>query len=158
MLCLDSGSILLYRTTSDSESRDESSGDVSSGLARWKRDLAKSLDAIETFGYFACLKHDYNPVNPGLEVNGSGLIPLPLVPRDAEVIKGSCQQAPFGRGEETVVDTSVRKTWELSTDQFKLSNPTWKSYLQKVLREATSSLGMSVELIPMSEYSNAACS
>jgi hypothetical protein len=30
-----------------------------------------------------------------------------------------CQQAPFGRGEKTVLDTEVRRVWELNPDQYR---------------------------------------
>lgn len=37
--------------------------------------------------------------------------------RDAEAIKSRANQAPFGMGERTVVDKSVRDTWELDASQ-----------------------------------------
>ncbi|RYP51657.1 hypothetical protein DL768_003055 [Monosporascus sp. mg162] len=130
--------------TIDSSS-DEDSDDVTSGLVTWKAELLRNLKAIKTFGDFACQKTHESFVNPGLEAAGS-LIPLPLIARDAEAIKAHCQQAPFGRGDQTVVDTSVRKTWELNTEQFRCSNPAWNSYLNTLLQEAAKSLGMSASV------------
>ncbi|RYP13933.1 hypothetical protein DL767_010525 [Monosporascus sp. MG133] len=126
--------------TIDSSS-DEDSDDVTSGLVTWKAELLRNLKAIKTFGDFACQKNHGSFVNPGLEAAGS-LIPLPLIARDAEAIKTHCQQAPFGRGDQTVVDTSVRKTWELNTEQFRCSNPAWNPYLNTLLQEVAKSLGM----------------
>ncbi|RYP03240.1 hypothetical protein DL764_005287 [Monosporascus ibericus] len=122
-------------------SSDEDSDDVTSGLVTWKAELLRSLKAIKTFGDFACQKNHESFVNPGLEAADS-LIPLPLIARDAEAIKAQCQQAPFGRGDQTVVDTSVRKTWELNTEQFRCSNPAWNPYLNTLLQEVAKSLGM----------------
>ncbi|RYP65001.1 hypothetical protein DL771_008498 [Monosporascus sp. 5C6A] len=130
--------------TIDSSS-DEDSDDVTPGLVPWKAELLRNLKAIKTFGDFACQKNHGSFVNPGLEAAGS-LIPLPLIARDAEAIKAHCQQAPFGRGDQTVVDTSVRKTWELNTEQFRCSNPAWNSYLNTLLQEVAKSLGMSANV------------
>jgi hypothetical protein len=79
--------------------------------------------------------------NPDLEIDGV-LLPLPLTSRDAETLKGVCTQAPFGRGDETVVDESVRKTWELAASQFKLVNPAWPSFLETSAQDAIQVLGM----------------
>jgi len=32
-------------------------------------------------------------------------------------------------GDQTMVDDSVRKTWELDHTQFRLSNPRWQAFL-----------------------------
>lgn len=133
--------------SSDSEdSRDEVQ---SAETIRWKADLLRSLKAVKTFGNFSYMKQHDIYTNPGLEVAES-LIPLPLVTRDAENIKAVSQQAPFGRGDETVVDTTVRKTWELNTGQFRCSNPRWKAYLDSLLQEATKNLGMYVVHLDLS--------
>ena len=59
-------------------------------------------------------KHTYSDApNPGLELAEIGPIGLPLNVREAEVVKTHAEQAPFGQGERTVVDTSVRDTWQM---------------------------------------------
>ncbi|KAI1470027.1 uncharacterized protein F4812DRAFT_457425 [Daldinia caldariorum] len=65
------------------------------------------------------------------------------MPRDAETIRSASRQAPFGKGDETVVDTSVRNTWELDHTQFTFANPAWKAYVASLLDEAARSLAMS---------------
>lgn len=44
---------------------------------------------------------------------------------------------------QTVVDTSVRKTWELDHTQFALANPAWQAYVASLLDDAAQSLAMS---------------
>lgn len=51
--------------------------------------------------------------NPCLHVKGIGTIGLPLHVRDAEAIKARALQAPFGKATKTLVDKSVRDTWEI---------------------------------------------
>lgn len=122
-------------------------GDVSDQIPQnmsfktWKKEFFDRLGDIKTFGDFACVKRCSQHINPGLEVAGS-LIPLPLVTRDADTIKRKCEQAPFGRGDETVVDVSVRKTWQLDASLFRCSNPAWPAFLDTVLQETVQKLGM----------------
>ena len=59
---------------------------------------------------------------PGLWVNGVGCIALPLLAPQATQLKGVCEQAPFGRGERTLVDKTIRNALQLSPDQFQLKN------------------------------------
>ena len=50
---------------------------------------------------------------PSLCLADLGTIGLPLSDREAKLVIGHCAQAPFGKGERTVVDKSVRDTWEI---------------------------------------------
>ena len=54
---------------------------------------------------------------PRLEVEGVGQVALPLLPVQAEQLIATAQRAPYGRGAETIVDTSVRRTWQISPDK-----------------------------------------
>lgn len=116
----------------------------------WKKEFFDRLADIKTFGDFACMTRYPHFINPGLELARS-LIPLPLVPRDADAIKAQCEQAPFGRGDDTVVDVSVRKTWQLDASLFRCSNPAWPAFLDTVLQEAVQKLGMCV-LVAAGQY------
>ncbi|KAI1414341.1 hypothetical protein F5Y13DRAFT_197797 [Hypoxylon sp. FL1857] len=111
-------------------------------LQKFKEDLLECLEKTRSPGLVATSEERKEFVNPGLTVAGA-LIPLPLVPRDAETIRGVCRQAPFGKGDETVVDTSVRKTWELDHSQFKCANPDWHDFVESLLDDASENLGMS---------------
>jgi hypothetical protein len=71
--------------------------------------------------------------NPGLNVNGIGIIGLPLSEHYAKELIKVSHQAPFGKGSQTIVDTTVRKTWELSPDQFELRNPAWQKTVQNIV-------------------------
>ena len=83
-----------------------------------------------------------NAANPGLFVKGLGGIGLPLSEHDAQRLAGSCHQAPFGKGSETVIDTSVRNTWELNSTQFELQNPAWPETLNEIVTKTADGLGI----------------
>ncbi|KAI0851538.1 hypothetical protein F5Y00DRAFT_267723 [Daldinia vernicosa] len=125
-----------------SSGNDEDVTDSEECLDEIKKDLLECLDKIQTAGRVAVSKQHDTFINPGLKIADT-LIPLPLAPRDAETIRSVSREAPFGRGDETVVDTSVRKTWELDHTQFTFANPAWQPYVASLLDEAARSLAMS---------------
>ena len=53
---------------------------------------------------------------PGLAVEGAGVIALPLLPPQAAELIAQAERAPYGRGEETVLDTEVRRVWQIRAD------------------------------------------
>lgn len=61
-----------------------------------------------------------------------GLIGLPLSDRDATTIISQAAQAPFGKGEQTVIDTTVRDTWEIEPANVSFLNPQWQAFIDEV--------------------------
>ncbi|ETS04714.1 hypothetical protein M419DRAFT_73614 [Trichoderma reesei RUT C-30] len=109
----------------------------------WKQQLLNCLNGIVSSGDFAVSRRYQTFASPGLRIAGSeAVIPLPLTDRDAETIQGACREAPFGRGDQTLVDKSVRKTWELDATQFECTNPSWPAFLSTLLNDAAAGLGL----------------
>jgi hypothetical protein len=80
--------------------------------------------------------------NPGLDVDGVGRIPLPLTDHTAQLIASVGDQAPYGRGTETVVDTSVRDTIQIDASNIRFLNPKWVPAIQNwVEKEVWNALG-----------------
>lgn len=74
-------------------------------------------------GVFACGFEDTQAVHPGLNVDSVGVIALPLQPEQAKALQACCRLAPFGRGEETLWDPAVRRTWQLDPSKINFNNP-----------------------------------
>ena len=106
-----------------------------------KEDLCNYLQVIDS-GNFAASGPVTNARNPGLFVQGIGKIGLPLSDRDAADLCRVGHEAPFGKGSETFVDPTVRKTWELNPNQFELRNPAWPLTLQEVVTKVAEELGV----------------
>lgn len=122
---------------------DSGSDDGSNPLAMAiKEQLRISLGHLHGNGSFATSDVVRCPVNPGISIKGVGSIGLPLSRHDARVIIERSHQAPYGRGTATVVDTNVRKTWELDTDQFDVENPKWQGMLRQTLDQVVKDLGL----------------
>ncbi|EON98361.1 putative 2og-fe oxygenase superfamily protein [Phaeoacremonium minimum UCRPA7] len=133
-------------TASDSESSLSSghqSHDEDVVYSRWKGQLLDCLNGITSSGDFSASRQYQTFPNPCLRIAGrAAVIPLPLTDHDAEAIRGACKEAPFGRGDETLVDTSVRKTWELDATHFECTNPSWPAFFRTVLDDVATGLGL----------------
>lgn len=79
---------------------------------------------------------------PGLDVDGVGAIRLPLGKTQARKLIRACAQAPYGKGTETVVDTDVRRVWELDPERFSLTNPRWNDLVLAVAATVRNELGL----------------
>lgn len=123
-------------TDNESESDDGTTSDIIKSQVRLQLSAQKSSGSFAVSGILP------NAVNPGLSVQGIGTIGLPLSDRDAKALIGASHQAPYGMGTETVVDTAVRKTWELNKDQIKIRNPAWRGLLDTVLKNVSKGLGI----------------
>ncbi|KAI9103106.1 hypothetical protein DFS34DRAFT_646489 [Phlyctochytrium arcticum] len=91
-----------------------------------KKDLCNSLKLIGAPGTFAAFKDipicSIGPVS----VRDVGIIPFPLGEDYARKLIDKARLAPFGKGAETVVDTSIRNTWELDASQLDFTgNQKW---------------------------------
>ncbi len=79
---------------------------------------------------------------PGLEVTGLGPVALPLLPAQAEQLIEGAERAPYGRGNETLVDTEVRRTWQLDAARVRIGGRRWTEDLAEILGRVTTALGV----------------
>lgn len=97
-----------------------------------REDLLNALDSIQTPGSFATIGRLLDAPPAGLFVDGVGEVSMPLSGAQAAQLIEKCRRAPFGRKEETLVDLSVRKCWEMDHSQFSFRDPAWPSYLTTI--------------------------
>lgn len=150
-------SLPIAKAIPDEESGDEYDSDMD------EQDMKESLDTllakIKTRGSFAtAVQYSTLPL-PGLDIKGIGLVGLPLDQHTAQSIINGCHKAPYGKGNvergisvrtqadgtigsETIVNESVRKTWELNPDRFDFRNPKWEPTVQKMAQSAARELGI----------------
>ena len=70
--------------------------------------------------------------NPGIQIDTLGLLGLPMTPRDVELIRSVAVRAPFGHGERSIIDSTVRDTWEIDASRITLRNPEWNTFLNGI--------------------------
>lgn len=79
---------------------------------------------------------------PALSIDGvHEKIGLPLCKSQAKLIVEKSSRSPFGRGEETIVDVNVRRTWQLDPRQVKIENREWSTSLDILLSRVKVELG-----------------
>src|SRR6266540_2257811 len=79
------------------------------GFRRSQRGVA----ADRSTGFLLC-QRQCSCCAAGLEVEDLGPIALPLTVQQAKELKKHCEQAPYGKGEKTIVDTNVRRVWHMT--------------------------------------------
>ena len=111
------------------------------------KDLTQLLSTVKRPGEFYATGSLEAPI-PYLRIDGIGTISFPLPENQAKTIIDHAELAPYGKGEETILDTKVRKVWQISPDKIKLSGKSWKNTFETILARVTQDLGC--EKIPVS--------
>lgn len=110
--------------------------------AQLTQSLATLLGEVERPGNFhATGTLDMHP--PRIQVEGVGTLSLPLLTTQAEAIVAHAEQAPYGRGTETLVDTGVRRTWQIDGARVTISGKAWAQDLETMVARAKTGLGVS---------------
>jgi hypothetical protein len=102
--------------------------------------LAAVLQTVQTPGdFFAageCALHV-----PLIEVDSVGPIALPVLPAQATQLIAVAERAPYGRGADTLVDTAVRRTWQIGADRVHIKGRHWNAMLEGIVEIASTGLG-----------------
>src|SRR6266566_5060220 len=103
--------------------------------------LARLLDDAEAPGAFSA--QILAPADAlQVEVDGVGAVQAPVRAPLAKKLIAVAQPAKFGRGEQTLTDTGVRDTWEITPDLVTLDGPAWEATLSAVLDGVRDELGL----------------
>jgi predicted 2-oxoglutarate/Fe(II)-dependent dioxygenase YbiX len=102
--------------------------------------LAAVLQSVRIPGDFYAAGHCALHV-PLIEVDGVGPIALPLLPAQAAQLIAVAERAPYGRGGETLVDTAVRRTWQIGADRVRIAGKHWTAMLDSVVERVATGLG-----------------
>ncbi|GAA0372717.1 2OG-Fe(II) oxygenase [Streptomyces blastmyceticus] len=106
-----------------------------------RKQLAELLDDSERRGDFST-RVEMPAHALRIEVDGVGELPLPLRAPVTRKLIAQARQARFGLGEQTLADTSVRDTWEITPDRITLGGPDWQRTLSGVLDAVRTALGL----------------
>jgi hypothetical protein len=78
---------------------------------------------------------------PKVVVKGGGTLSFPVPEAQIARIVGLADRAPYGRGEETVVDTSVRNVWQIASKDVQISGKSWAANFGIILSKVAAGLG-----------------
>ena len=105
------------------------------------QELAEILGDVDRPGdFFASGRVEF--LAPRLEVEGVGPIALPLLPAQAKQLIKAATRAPYGRGADTIVDTKVRRTWQIEASHVSISGKHWAKTLDGIVARAAEGLGV----------------
>ncbi|MEV6682887.1 2OG-Fe(II) oxygenase [Streptomyces erythrochromogenes] len=108
---------------------------------RARKQLAELLGDVQRRGDFST-RVEMPAGALRIEVDGVGELPLPLRAPVTRTLIAQARQASFGRGEQTLSDTGVRDTWEITPDRITLGGPDWDRTLDGVLDGVRTALGL----------------
>lgn len=102
--------------------------------------LEKMLSEVRRSGDFFAHGSVEVPM-PKLEVQGVGLISFPVPETQIRQLIERAERAPYGRGEETILDASVRKVWQLSSAIVRVGGKSWADSFRGILDRVAAGLG-----------------
>jgi len=102
--------------------------------------LAARLSELDRPGYFCAEGAKICPM-PAIVVEGVGPLALPILASQAEQLVSVAEVAPYGRGGDTLVDTSVRRTWQIGAESVRVRDTTWPTTLKAIVAEVAAALG-----------------
>lgn len=108
-------------------------------------DVADTLSTVNRPAEFCVAGRD-EMLAPGLTVSGVGPVALPLLPIQAEQIIAAAERAPFGRGEATLTDLAVRRTWQIAAERIGFTGKHWPATLGRIVARIAESLGIDGEV------------
>ena len=102
--------------------------------------LEDLLQSIDRPGDFCAHGRLFAPM-PRFEVDGAGPLSFPVPEAQVRALIAVAERAPYGKGADTLVDTSVRDCWQIDSTRVRLSGKAWPDTLAKILDAAAAGLG-----------------
>ena len=108
-------------------------------------ELSDVLLGVQRAGTFATSGDLLCPL-PGVSIDGVGQLAFPLQATQARQIAKVAEQAPYGKGEKTLVDTKVRRVKQISPGKFSIGGKAWDDTLDSILSKCVKGLGIDFEV------------
>lgn len=83
---------------------------------------------------------------PQLSVQNIGQISFPVQETQLNQLIDLAEAAPYGKGEKTIIDKKVRRTWQFNDDQIDLNGKHWDNDLASILNEVKEEFGASCDI------------
>ena len=125
--------------------------DFDIGYARDWQPLERLLESVNRPGDFCAHGRVFAPM-PRLEVDGVGTLSFPVPESQVRALIGVAERAPYGKGEETLVDTSVRDCRQIDSARIRLCGSAWPETFSGLLKAAAEGLGCPPERLDAQPY------
>ena len=105
-----------------------------------QKELEALLRAIDRPGDYCTADRLLAPM-PRVAVDGAGSLSFPITEEQARALAAVAEQAPYGRGEETLVDTTVRACLQIDAERVSITGGVWADTLGDIVERAANGLG-----------------
>jgi len=102
--------------------------------------LERALEQVRRTGDFFVQGSVEAPM-PRVNVRGAGILSFPVPDAQVKAVIAASERAPYGRGAETLVDTSVRRVWQLPLSKLDIGGKSWPRTFDQILAAAADGLG-----------------
>jgi hypothetical protein len=110
-------------------------------MTHFKEALLTALNEIKGSGSF--VSSGVKPFHfPGLKIEGVDEIGFPINAIQIKEVIKAAHKAPFGKGSETVLDTTVRSAWEIDADKVVFQNDDWQQFVDGIIKQIKPDLGI----------------
>ena len=113
--------------------------------------LLNQLNKVEAKGTFVSVGAQKTK-SLNIEIKDLGELSFPLNKIQIESIKRFAHHAPFGKGSQTIVDTTVRNCFEIDAEDIILANSNWQNELEAILKKIKPELGLEDKQIQANLY------
>ncbi len=111
-------------------------------------DLIQSIDRPGDY----CTRGSRHVPMPRIEVDTTGVLAFPLQPAQAQALVSLAERAPYGKGEETIVDQEVRDCWQIAPEALTIGGVSWGATFSDILDEVSTGLGCQREALTAELY------
>ena len=113
--------------------------------------LEKLLLSINRPGDFYAHGRMFVPM-PKLEVENIGVLSFPVPEAQIRALINTAERAPYGKGTDTLVDTTVRDCWQIDGMSIDIGGAMWDDTFSRILDAAATGLGCPAERLEAELY------
>ena len=113
--------------------------------------LEELLLSVDRPGDFCTHGRLFAPM-PRLEVDDVGLFSFPVPEAQVGALIAAAERAPYGKGPDTLVDTSVRDCRQIDAARIRVSGQAWGDTFKRILDQAATGLGCPSERLDARLY------
>ncbi|MCY4531307.1 MAG: 2OG-Fe(II) oxygenase [Gammaproteobacteria bacterium] len=89
---------------------------------------------------------------PKLEVDNVGVLSFPVTEAQVRALINTAERAPYGKGTDTLVDTTVRDCWQIDGMSIDIGGAMWDDTFSRILIAAATDLGCRAERLEAELY------
>lgn len=108
--------------------------------------LSELISSIDRPGDFWVHGRFRTPM-PRICTEATGVLAFPLQPAQLKQLVALGERAPYGRGEETLLDRSVRDCWQISPGRVDVGGVSWDEAFGRILDRAAEGLGCPADAV-----------